>query len=130
MNNIILKTSGVWIVLLSTLLFSCNDPVPLSPEKSNYVGLWVASDRYISIFANGRLEYREKLSFGMHNRVSGNFTFEGDIIEMEVFGSFVIEKPPYEEEKQWKIQMDGILYKRIGPPIRYGKSGNWPVGVK
>lgn len=130
MNNIIINTKDVWIVLLSALLFSCTYPVPLSPSKSNYVGLWIASDRYISIFSNGRLEYREKIGFGMHNRVSGNFTFEGNIIEMEMFGSFVIDKPPFEEEGQWIMQMEGILYKRIGPPTRYGKSNNWPEGVK
>lgn len=118
-----------WLVLLSTFLFSCTDPIPVPHSKEKYIGLWVSSDRYISIFAIGNLEYRKKLSFGMHNRVTGNFTFEGTIINMNMFGSFVIDKSPYEEDDQWKMQMDGVLYIRTGPPISYGKSNNWPDGV-
>ena len=116
-------------VLLSAFLLSCSDPIPVPPGKAEYVGLWVASDRYISIFVTGRLEYREKLSLGMHNRVASNFTFEGNTIDTGMLASFVIDEPPYEEKGQWKMQMEGVLYLRTGSPVLYGRSNNWPEGV-
>lgn len=40
-------------------------------------------------------------------RASGNFTFECNIVEMELFGSFLIDKSPYGEENSGKwIQTD------------------------
>jgi hypothetical protein len=118
------------IILLSVLLLSCADPVPVPPSKIDYVGLWVAiPDRYISIFANGRLEYREKLSFGMHNRTQSNFTFKGNKIESSMFVNFIIDIPPYKENGQWKMQIEGISYIRTGPPVSYGRSNNWPDGI-
>ena len=117
------------VLLLGALLLSCADPIPVPPDKVEYVGLWVAPDRYISIFATGRLEYRKKLSLGMHNRVASHFTFEGNTLDTGMLASFVIDEPPYEENGQWKMLMDGVLYLRTGPPTLYGRSTNWPAGV-
>ena len=118
------------VMLLGALLLSCADPTPVPPDKLEYVGLWVNSDRYISIFSNGRLEYKEKLSFGMHNRTESNFRFDGNTINSDMFASFVIEKPPKKENGKWMMQMDGRLYERIGPPRTYGRSNNWPEGIQ
>lgn len=119
----------ILIVLFSSLLFSCADPIPVPHDKLEYVGLWVASDRFISIFANGRFEYKEKLGFGMHNRTESNFIFEGDKIKSVMFSSYTIDQPPYNEQGQWKMKMNGILYTRTGPPRTYGRSNNWPKGI-
>ncbi len=124
-----IQIQWVLAVLLSALLLSCSDPIPVPPSKAEYVGLWVAPDRYISIFASGRLEYKEKLRLGMHNRVESNFTFQSNRIDTAMFASFVIDVPPYEENGQWKMLMDGVLYTRKGPPVLYGRSNNWPEGV-
>jgi len=117
-------------VVLTVLLLSCADPIPVPPDKIEYVGLWVASDRFISIFSNGRLEYKEKLRFGMHNRTESNFQFRGNTIESDMFVSFDVQMPPNKRSGKWKMQLDGVLYERIGAPITYGKSNNWPEGVK
>jgi len=111
------------------LLTGCTDPVPVPSDKAEYVGLWVASDRTISIFAAGRLEYRKKLRFGMHNRIEGDFTFAGNTLDVGVLRSFVINQPPVAENGQWIMVIDGISYERTGPPTRYGRSHNWPAGL-
>ena len=104
-------------------------PTPLPPDRAEYVGLWVAEDRYMSIFGNGRLEYKKKLKMGMHNRVQSNFEFEGD--EIDAFlRSWVIDQPPQEVNGQLMLVLDGITYVHRGPPIVYGKSNNWPDGVR
>ncbi len=121
---------SVFVMVLGALLLSCADPTAVPPDKLEYVGLWVASDRYISIFSNGRLEYKEKLSFGMHNRTESNFLFDGNTIQSDMFVSFVVEQPPKNENGKWKMQMDGVLYERIGPPKTYGRTNNWPEGIQ
>ena len=121
---------SVFVMVLGVLLLGCADPTPLPPDKLEYVGLWVALDRYISIFSNGRLEYKEKLRFGMHNRTESNFRFDGNTIKSVMFVSFVVEKPPKIENGKWKMQMDGVFYERIGPPRTYGKTNNWPEGIQ
>jgi len=117
-------------LLLSALLVGCGEPVPVPADKADYVGLWVASDRYISIFATGRLEYRKKLSLGMHNRVASNFTFEGNTLKTGMLASFVVDESPHSENGQWKMELDGVVYLRAGPPVLYGRSTNWPKGVR
>ena len=116
-------------MLLVALLPGCDDPIPVEPDKMNYVGLWVASDRYISIFSSGRLEYREKLDFGLFNRVSGAFVFEGNELNTTMFSSFRIDKPPHEERGEYTMVMDGVNFVRVGPPIVYGRSSHWPEGL-
>jgi hypothetical protein len=117
-------------MVLSALLLSCADPTPVPPDKLDYVGLWVASDQYISIFSNGRLEHKEKLSFGMHNRTESNFRFDGNTIKSDMLVSFVVEKPPNNDNGKWTMQMDGVLYERIGPPRTYGRTNDWPEGIQ
>lgn len=119
----------ICIILLSVSLFGCSDPVPLPPDKADYIGLWVAPDRYISIFSNGRLEYKEKLGFGMHNRTQGNFEFKGNTLDTAMFASYIINEPPHEVNGQWKMVVDGVAYVRTGPPRYYGRSSNWPEGI-
>ncbi len=116
-------------LLLCLLLFGCSDPTPVPPDRAEYVGLWVAKDRYISIFGNGRLEYKKKLMLGLHNRVESNFVFEGNKIVSAMFVSFVVEAPPYQEGGQWKMVVDGVAYRHSGAPVTYGKSNHWPKGV-
>lgn len=129
--KIVNRSLGVVVlVALLSLLISCADPTPVPPDKLEYVGIWVASDRFISLFANGRLEYKEKLGFGMHNRTESNFRFEGNIIKSDMFASFVVDKPPWKDGDKWKMKMDGVLFERMGPPVTYGRSNNWPAGIE
>ena len=116
-------------LLLGVWLTACSDPIPISHDKLEYVGLWVASDRYISLFANGRMEYKKKLSLGFHNRSTGNFTFRGNELETGR-RSFFIDRPPIESNGQWTLVLNGTEYHRIGPPAYYGRSTNWPNGIE
>ena len=93
------------------------------------MGLWVASDRYISINGNGRLEYKEKLRFGMHNRVQASFAFEGDTITA-MLHTFEIHQPPTEVDGEWTLVLDGVRFVKRGPPVTYGNSDNWPAGIE
>ena len=117
------------LVFTSLLLTGCSEPIPVPEDKKEYIGLWVSSDRYISIFRNGWLEYRKKLKFGFHNSVMGNFIFKGKDIDT-FFKTFIVDVEPFKDNEQWKMQIDGIHYERIGSPISYGKSNNWPEGIK
>ena len=123
------RISRITIFILATVLLSCADSIPVPPDKIKYIGLWVAPDRYISIFANGRLEYKEKLSFGMHNRTESSFIFKDNKIESAMFTTFSIDLPPYKDNGQWKMKIDGFLYVHSGSPITYGRSNNWPQGI-
>ena len=94
-----------------------------------YVGLWVAEDRYISIFAEGRLEYKKKLKLGMHNRVQSSFTIEGDVIEA-MLSSWVITRDPGMVDGTLSMELDGLTYHHRGPPRIYGQRNNWPEGIE
>ena len=118
------------VILMTLMLVACSDPTPVPSDKTQYVGLWVASDRYISIFSNGRLEYKEKLKWGFHNRIQGNFEFAGNQIRSIMFSSFTIDVKPSQNNGQWQMVLDGIPYRKVGPPITYGRSNIWPEGVE
>jgi hypothetical protein len=107
---------------------SACESTPLTPEQMQYVGLWVASDRYFSIYAEGRLEYKEKLGMGMHNRVESGFHFEGDTIKA-MLSSWVVNQPPKAVDGQLTMVVDNITYHHRGPPVTYGRSNNWPAGI-
>lgn len=122
------RTPGYIALALALALGACA-PTPLPQDRMNYVGLWVASDRYISIFPEGRLEYKEKLSLGMHNRVESNMEFKGDTIEA-MMSTFKIDAPPTQDGGETVMVIDGVKFRRTGAPVIYGRSANWPAGIE
>lgn len=118
---------GIAVVLWLTFAGCESTPVPA--DKQEFIGLWVASDRFISVFANGRIEYKEKLRLGFHNRVESGAEFKGNKIEA-MLSEYTIDEPPHQVDGVWRMTMDGVEYVRRGPPVVYGKSNNWPEGIE
>lgn len=101
----------ILIAITSTILItSCVSKTPLSEENQVYAGKWVASDgTWIQIFndGGGNLELSNTTVTG------GSAVFAEGTIKIEVMGigsTFVIDKPPYEEDGKWIMKLDGIDY--------------------
>ena len=110
----------------SVAAFACQAATPVPTDKLNYVGLWVAEREYVSIFSRGYLEYRKKLAGGLHDLSRGNVKFEADRLVL-FFTDFRVDDPPaLHDDGKWWMTLDGVRYRKVGPPVEYGKSSNWP----
>ena len=96
-------------ILIALLLISCAEPVP--PEKMNYVGEWKSKEMYLLILADGSVKY-ERLKGGGTTTVTGPLKeFKGDNFVVGVSfikTTFVVSKPPYQEDGRWKMVVDGV----------------------
>jgi hypothetical protein len=110
----IMKKAVTFIVAaLALLLTACGKPVP--PEKSAYVGEWHEKTMYLLITQDGSVRYK-RLNGGATTSVDAPLKgFIGDNFEVGVgpmSTTFVVSKPPYQENGNWKMVVDGISLTR------------------
>lgn len=96
--------SGIAITITLTIA-ACYSSDPIPADKAEFIGLWIAEDRYVSVFANGRLEYKRKRGFGLHDRSTGHVTFEANRLKASPFMSFVIASAPHQVDGQWQMTL-------------------------
>ncbi len=104
------------IFLLLLPLYGCESQ-PLPPDKLAYEGHWGTTGMELIITRDGGLAY-EKVKGSSKTSVNGPIKkFEGDDIVVGVWiltTTFVVQKPPYKENGQWVMVVDGTkLYKKV-----------------
>ena len=97
-------------------LYGCG-PQPLPPDKLSYEGHWGANGVKLIITREGNLAYT-KMKGMMKNSLNGPiYEFEGDDIVIgfwKMTTTFKVQKPPYKENGQWVMVVDGTkLYKKV-----------------
>jgi hypothetical protein len=98
------------LLLFTLLLTACFDK-PLPADKKSYAGEWQGAGMTLIITDAGRIKYK---------RVKGRVTTEIDspIAEFQgndftvglapVITTFKVTKPPYQDDGQWKMVVDGL----------------------
>lgn len=98
------------LLCLLVALGGCAEPVP--PEKSAYVGEWQDKTMYLLITQDGSVRY-ERLEGGVSKSVNGPLkAFDGDNFDVGVgpmSTTFVVTRPPYQEEDRWHMVVDGVV---------------------
>ena len=111
-SNSIKRIFSVLIIVL--FLISCAKPVP--PEKENYVGEWQSKEMYLLILQDGSVKYK-RLKGGGTTKVSGPLKeFQGDNFVVGIAfikTTFIVSKPPYQENGAWKMVVDGVELTKI-----------------
>ena len=101
------------VLAVSILLSGCGTPVP--PEKAPYVGEWQSREMYLLITEDGSVKYK-RISGGISKSISGPLrAFEGDnfVVGLPfVSTTFIVSKPPYEDNGRWRMVVDGITLTR------------------
>lgn len=119
-----MKLKAAMIVIACLLLSACGIPVP--PEKTNYVGEWKGLGMSLIITPDGGVAY-ERISGSGTNSVKGPLkAFDGDNFVVGILfvsTTFVVSKPPYEENGEWKMVVDGVeLIRQSGTPVQVSTS--------
>ena len=111
-SNSIKRIFSVLMIVL--FLISCAKPVP--PEKENYVGEWQSKEIYLLILQDGSVKYK-RLKGGGTTKVSGPLKeFQGDNFVVGIAfikTTFIVSKPPYQENGVWKMVVDGVELTKI-----------------
>ncbi|MCD6066779.1 MAG: hypothetical protein K0S33_1605 [Bacteroidetes bacterium] len=98
------------VLLLLTGLSSCGIGIPKG--KENYVGMWTSETMTLNIDENGKVEYKRQVTDVSSKSVNGPIQkFDGDNFVVGALGietTFVVSKPPHEEEGTIKMTVDGI----------------------
>lgn len=101
------------VAALALTLTACGKPVP--PEKAAYVGEWQDKTMYLLITQDGSVRYK-RLKGGGTTSVEGPLKgFQGNDFEVGVgpmSTTFVVSKPPYEEDGHWKMVVDEVALTR------------------
>jgi len=103
-------------------LTSCINKTPLTEEQLVYEGKWVASDStWLQIYKDGTGDFTSKKK--MENEKwdlkksfkGGKTTITNSQIEIDFLGIkeiYKIDKPPYEEDGEKKMQLNGLIFER------------------
>ena len=107
------------MALLLVALGGCKSE-PLPVDKKDYAGKWEGSGISLEIFPDGIIDYKKV-------RGSSTTTINGPIKEFEkddfvvgfwiITTTFVVQKPPFQEEKRWAMIVDGNLLYRVSLPV-------------
>jgi hypothetical protein len=101
-------------ILLVLFLSGCGIPVP--EEKSDYVGAWESREMSLLILQDGSVEYK-RLKKGGTVSVTGPIQeFQGDDFVVGIAflkTTFEVSQPPYEENGEWKMVVDGVKLVKV-----------------
>jgi hypothetical protein len=94
---------------LVAALVACGKPVP--PEKSAYVGEWQEKSMYLLITQDGTVKYK-RMQAGGTTSIDGPLQgFSGNNFDVGVGPmktTFIVNKPPYQQDDTWKMTVDGL----------------------
>ena len=98
------------LIILVVMLTGCVDKTPLSDENKVYAGKWVANDgTWIQVYNDGGGSFEQSNS----NVKGGSANIADNKLTIGLMGinaTFSIDKPPYEEDGKWKMELDGNTY--------------------
>jgi hypothetical protein len=81
----------------------------------NYAGEWKSKEMYLLILPDGSVEY-ERLKGGSTTTVTGPIKeFKGNNFVVGfafIKTTFVVSKPPYQENGVWKMIVDGVVLSK------------------
>ncbi len=110
------KRSYVYLLVsfLAPLLFyGCGIQVPA--DKAQYVGEWQSPGMYLLITQDGSVKYK-RIHGGVTRSVTGPLReFRGNDFTVGlplISTTFVVSRPPYEDNGQWKMVVDGVTLTR------------------
>lgn len=111
-----MKIFRILLLGLALALTGCGKPVPA--DKASYVGEWHNKIMYLLITQDGSVVYK-RLKGGTTVSVNGPLKgFNGDSFDVGVgpiSTTFKVGKPPYQENGQWHMVVDGVpLIKASG----------------
>jgi hypothetical protein len=99
---------------VAALLCACSKPIPT--DKSSYVGEWRSDDMFLMIMSDGSLKYT-RVKTGQTTKINAPVKeFDGNNIIVGIgpaTTTFVVSKPPYQEDGKWKMVVDNDLLTRI-----------------
>ena len=104
------KLLATLLIVTTFVISGCVDKSPLSDDNKIYAGKWISNDgTWIQIYNDGGGSFEQS-----NSKVSGGATAITDnTIEIGLMGidaTFSINKPPYEENGEMKMQLDGNIY--------------------
>jgi len=104
------KIISVSLLIGIMMIAGCVDKRPLSAENKIYAGKWVTNDGiWIQIYNDGGGSFEKS-----NSKVTGGAaTIADKTIKIGLMGidaTFNIDKAPFEENGEWKIQLDGNIY--------------------
>ena len=111
-----MKLNKCLLGLLIVFLLSAACGVEVPPEKSDYIGAWQSKEMYLLILQNGRVRYTRQKSLGK-TKIEGPIKeFQGNnfVVGISFFKTtFEVSEPPYQENGQWKMVVDGVKLTKI-----------------
>lgn len=111
-----MRIRAVIVVLAGLMLTACGMPVP--ENKTTYVGEWEGIGMSLTITSDGGVIY-ERISGTGSTSVRGPLqSFEGDDFSVGLWfltTTFEVSKPPYQEDGEWKMVVDGVELTRSAP---------------
>jgi hypothetical protein len=115
-------------LFLALLLAACGKPVP--PEKAAYVGEWRSPVMSLRLMQDGSFKYK-RVKEGVTTTIEAPLqAFEGDNFLVGVGSmttTFVVSKPPYQDNGQWKMVVDGVELTRatVVSNVQLDDSKDW-----
>lgn len=95
--------------------YGCGIQVPA--DKAQYAGEWQSPEMYLLITQDGSVKYK-RIQGGATKSVTGPLReFKGNdfVVGLPVISTtFIVSRPPYEENGQWKMIVDGVTLIRTG----------------
>lgn len=104
------------LILGSIFLNACSKPLP--PDKTDYAGNWQEKGVHLIISREGKVNYQRHHGSGTTSLNAPIVRFEGNDFLVgigPVHTTFVVQRPPHEEQGQWKMRVDGVDLIRTAP---------------
>ena len=101
----------------AVLLLAACSGTPLPADKAAYAGDWRAQNMRIVITAEGLVSYERREGATSKSINAPLKRFEGDNFVVGVgpmTTTFVVSRPPWRDQAQWKMTVDGVELVRRG----------------
>lgn len=108
-------------VLLAGLLVAACGGIAVPADKANYVGQWKGLGMDLTITPDGGVDYKRVGGSGSVSVTAPLQSFDGDnfIVGVWMFTTrFKVDKPPYQQDGQWKMIVEGVELTRVRGPTR------------
>ncbi len=102
------------LLLSAAVLVGCNNAIP--DNKQTYIGDWRSDDMSLLIMEEGDIKYKRQKGKSSTSVKGPIRRFEGDdfIVGVPfVSTTFVVSQPPYKENGQWVMVVDGVKLVKV-----------------
>lgn len=123
-----MKRASVFLSLsLVLVLTACGKTNPMLEQHPDYIGNWQSNTDSLKIEKNGQVTYKHnehqdqkttdrEVSLTEHSDIKASITqFDEHSFEIgqgDLGKSFTVEHAPYQENGQWKMQVNGQIYTK------------------